>query len=35
MICCVDPGTIEDVEKINFDGQNWEDSIKNLKPVHS
>ncbi|KAG8175664.1 hypothetical protein JTE90_029122, partial [Oedothorax gibbosus] len=35
MICCVDSDTIQDVEVTDFDGQNWEDSIKILQPENS
>ncbi|XP_035212097.1 centromere protein V-like isoform X2 [Stegodyphus dumicola] len=35
MIYCLDSGTIEDVEEIEFDGQNWEASMKKNPPICS
>ncbi|GFW99858.1 centromere protein V [Trichonephila clavipes] len=35
MIYCIDPGTITEVKEIKFDGQNWEESMKNEKLMHS
>ncbi|GIY70118.1 hypothetical protein CDAR_541051 [Caerostris darwini] len=35
MIYCLDPGTIQETEEIEFDGQNWEESIKNEKPAYT
>ena len=35
MIYCIDSGTIDEVEEIEFDGQNWEKSIKEKIPSFS
>ena len=33
---CIDPGTIEKVTVLKYDGQNWEDSMKaNLHGIQS
>ncbi|GIY75078.1 centromere protein V [Caerostris extrusa] len=35
MIYCLDPGTIQETEEIEFDGQNWEESIMKEQPVYT
>ncbi|GFS36135.1 centromere protein V [Nephila pilipes] len=35
MTYCIDPGTITEIKERKFDGQNWEESMKNEKPMHS
>ncbi|XP_054722095.1 centromere protein V-like [Uloborus diversus] len=35
MLFCIDSKTIEGVEEMNFDGQNWEEAINTSKPACS